>query len=489
MFYSAAPQVLTRTTPVMKPTSYGLPAFSIALMAALLGAAIDVHAAGEAALAPTRPRDGSGPQADLLAVSADALRGNAKYNGALAEYRALKELVPQARGKLLPQLSLFGDYALSDESIDGTYYGVKNIDREDSYKRGAYGATLSQTLINTDQFYGLDQAGLRVQQGGYLLDAAQGELLVNVAESFFALLGAEGNLTLARAKMNDLKQEFDQVSGRASAGLSTKADVKTAEAGYELAVADETQANNAVVGRRARLTAITGEQYGLLKKLPDDVLLEAPQPADEQVWIERTLARNPNVLAKQAALEIARLERDKAQWRRAPKLRLNGRAYALNSDGGIEGARDETDQRISLSLNLPLYSGGQISSEIREAQALYERAQANLQDARAQAVLQTRLAYMNSTDGLRKVLALRRAVEAADAAVDATRGGFEAGTRTYADVLSAVERRYSAHSDYAVARYTFLVDSLRLRQDAGMPLSADLARINRLLVDNTQPAP
>lgn len=471
----------------MKATRYGI----AALLCALLGLPVILSradAAGEAALAPTLPRDGSGPQADLLGVSADALRGNAKYNGALAEYRAIKELIPQARGKLLPQFGLFGDYALQDESIEGTYYGVFNVDREDSFTRSAYGATLSQTLLNTDQFYGLDQAELRVAQAGYLLDVAQGELLINVAESFFALLGAEGNLTLAQAKMNDLQQEFEQVRGRAEAGLSTSADVKTAEAGYELSVAEEAQAHNAVVGRRARLTAITGEQYGLLKKLPDDALLEAPQPQDERVWIERTLARNPSVLAKQAALEIARLESGKSQWRRAPKIRLSGSAYALQSDGGIEGARDEVSQRIALHLSLPLYTGGQINSEIREAQAQLERAEANLQDARAQAVLQTRLAYLNATDGLRKVLALKRAVEAADAAVEATRGGFEAGTRTYAEVLSSVERRYSAHSDYAVARYTFLVDSLRLKQDAGMPLSPDLSRINNMLRLNTATA-
>lgn len=454
------------------------------LAAALLlpGAAL---AAGEAALAPTITQDGSGPVADLLTATSDALRSNARYSASMAEYRALREQIPQARAKWLPHLGLFGDYSYFDESIEGTYYGIVNIDRDDSYTRGSYGASLRQTLIDPDVFIGLDQAELRVAQAGYNLEAAQGELLVGVAEAFFALLAHDGNHALSQAKMNDLQGELNQVKGRAEAGLATRADLKLAEAGFEVAVADEAQASNAVVGRRARLTLLTGEQYGLLKKLPSEMPLDLPQPPDEKIWIERTLQRNPNVLAKQAALEIAKKELSKAKLKRLPRLNAVGQAYALNSGGGIEGERDEINERIGVNLYMPLYSGGAISSEIREAEALVDRAEATLQDARAQAVLQTRLAFLNTTDGLKKIVALKRAVEAANSAVEATRGGFEAGTKTYSDVLSSIEHRYSAQTDYALARYNFVVDSLKLRQDAGMQLTPELQRVNQMLqLDN-----
>lgn len=452
-----------------------------ALLIAVVMLPLSARSAGEAALAPTQPQDGTGPVVDLLKASGDALRSNAKYNGALAEYRALKELVPQARAKLLPQINLFGDYTYFDETIEGNYYGVVDIDRSDAYTRGAYGAVLSQTVFNTDEFYGMDQAELRVAQAAYALEAAQSELLVRVAESYFALLMADGNFKLSQAKMNDLYQQLEQLRGRAAAGLATRADVKVAEAEYELSVADQAQASNAVIGRRARLTTITGEQYGVLKKLPAELALEVPQPASEQVWIERTLKQNPAILARKAALQVAEVELKKSRFKRLPKLEAVGSAYALDSSGGIEGERREVMERIGLRLTMPLYSGGQISSDVREAQALLQRAEANLQDARAQAVLQTRLSFLNTTDGLKRVLALKRAVDAATLAVDATFGGFESGTRTYSEVLSAIEKRYSAQSDYGMARYTFLVDSLKLRQDSGMLLTSDIARINNLL--------
>ena len=472
---------MSHRTPPSRPVSAAGTAARALLAVLALLATGSATAAGEAALAPTLIQDGSGPVADLLSVSSDALRGNARYKSSLAEYRALKEQVPQARGKRLPQLRLFGDYSYFEEAIDGTYFGVTGIDREDSFTRSAYGATLSQSLFNADLFYGLDQAELRVTQAGHLLEAAQGELLVGVAEAFFALLAHQGNYQLSQSKMNDLEQEFRQVSGRAAAGLATRADVKQAQAAFEVATADVAQASNAVTGRRARLTLITGAQYGTLKKLPVDIPLDLPDPPDEKTWIERTLARNPTVLARRAGLEAARLELKKAKMRRLPRLSAEGTAYALDSDGGIEGKRSELLERVGVRMVLPLYSGGQISSEIREAEALLQRAEAQLQEARAQAVLQTRLAFLNNTDGLKKVAALKRAVEASNEAVEATRGGFESGTRTYAEVLSAVEHRHSAQTDYALARYNFVVDSLRLKQEAGMLMTADLARINQML--------
>ena len=86
------------------------------------------------------------------------------------------------------------------------------------------------------------------------------------------------------------------------------------------------------------------------------------------------------------------------------------------------------------------------------------------------------------------LIASTTTAEAADAEI-AVNGGFEAGTRTYADVLSAIEHRYSAQTDYALARYNFLVDSLKLKQDAGMLLTVDLARINDMLEFDSQDVP
>src|SRR5690606_35305660 len=124
-----------------------------------------------------------------------------------------------------------------------------------------------------------------------------------------------------------------------------------------------------------------------------------------------------------------------AQW---PVLDLVADAFRLDSDGGAAGERGENQERIGVVLSLPLYSGGQIEATKRQMLALESQALAELDDVRAQVIRDTRIAFRNSTSGLRRVDALKRALDAAIAAEESTRGGFEAGTLASTDLLTAI---------------------------------------------------
>ncbi len=418
---------------------------------------------------------------DLLAVSNDALQFNPGYAAARAELAAAQETVPQAVGKLLPQVGFQTQYDYVHESVEGDYYGVANIDRSDDFDRWVYGAKLKQALYQPSLFIGRKQAELKVQRAGLTFQAEQDALLMQVVEAYFGVLASEDAVAFAGAEMLAVGQQRDQVRARARAGLATDADTKAATAQYELAVANQTDAGVALDNALARLEALTGRYYGQVKRLPLNLLLIPPQPQQEQVWIDRARQANPTLLAQQIALEVAKLEYDKSRKLRWPTLDLVGQTFALDSGGGITGQRDERSERIGVVLDLPLYSGGQISATKRQSLALQERAEALYDDARARVVRDTRIAYRNSSAGLQRVAALKRALDAAVAAEEATRAGFDAGTRTSADVLSAVERRYAAERDHSASRYQFLTASLRLKQLSGNLLVADLAQINRML--------
>jgi NAD(P)-dependent dehydrogenase (short-subunit alcohol dehydrogenase family) len=73
------------------------------------------------------------------------------------------------------------------------------------------------------------------------------------------------------------------------------------------------------------------------------------------------------------------------------------------------------------------------------------------------------------------------AVIAARASEEATMSGFDAGTRTNADVLRSLEERFDAERTYSDARYLYILDSLRLKLAAGNLVASDLAPFDRLL--------
>lgn len=420
---------------------------------------------------------------DLLTVCNDALNFNPKYAAARATFLAAKQLIPQAKGKLLPQLNAFGLYDHISDTVEGDYYSLADIRFDESFDRFIYGATLEQALFRPDLFIGKNQAELRVRQASYALEAAQDALLIDVVETYFGVLAAQDALAFSRAEIEALREQVQQLDSRVTAGIATDAELKAARARYELARADEMEAENAVLTSTARLEALTGKPYPEIRRLPVNLVLEAPEPRDERAWIRRTEASNPSVLSQRAAAEVSRLEYEKAQKLGWPNLDISGAYYKLDADGGISGGREQTQERIGLRLRVPIYAGGQISATMQQSHELQKGAEALVAEVTAQAVRDTRVAYLNSLSGLQRVAALERAVEAAVSAESAIRAGYGAGTRSNSELLDSVGNRYRAERDHASARYKTLVNSLRLKQLSGQLLTADLAQLNRLLRD------
>ncbi len=417
---------------------------------------------------------------DLLTISNDALQANAGYRAARAEFVAARELVPQAAGKLKPQVGARLQYDWIHEDIDGDYYGFP-IDRDDDFTQLLYGARLTQALYQPGLVLGKAQAERRLQQAGHALRAQQDALLLAVSEAYFGVLAAEDAELFARAEVQALSQQLDQVQSRVDSGLSTDAEFKAAVAQHEIALAAEAEAADAVANTRSYLESLTGQHYQTLRRLPTHVQLVPPQPEDADTWIARAKAENPLVRGQTLAVEIAGMDRQRANRAQWPTLDLVGDAYRFDSGGGATGKRDESQERIGVVMSLPIYVGGQIDATKRQAIAMETRAEAMLDEVIAQVIRDVRIAHRKSSAGLLRVNALKRAVDAATAAEAATRSGYDAGTLTNADMLTAVERRYAAERDHAAVRYGFLLSSLKLKALSGNLLVADLAQINSML--------
>jgi outer membrane protein len=83
--------------------------------------------------------------------------------------------------------------------------------------------------------------------------------------------------------------------------------------------------------------------------------------------------------------------------------------------------------------------------------------------------------------GISRVQALKQAVVSNEKALESTQAGYEVGTRTTVDVLNARRNLFSARRDYARSRYDYILDTLRLKQAAGIVTVEDLQQINTWL--------
>ena len=83
---------------------------------------------------------------------------------------------------------------------------------------------------------------------------------------------------------------------------------------------------------------------------------------------------------------------------------------------------------------------------------------------------------------MQRVKAQALAISAAQSALDATRAGYKAGTKSIVDVLQTQRTLFAAMRDYANARYDYIIDMLKLKQLAGMLGPNDVYELDRWLI-------
>lgn len=421
------------------------------------------------------------PVADLLGLYEQALMRNPGFRGAESGAAAALEGEAVARGRLLPQLSAYGEAQAIDERITGNFFGLTDVDRDERFERYSYGLNLTQAVIRPDLWAGLDQAVLRSEQARLQQGQLRASLLLELAEAYFGALAAKDALRLAQTRVETVREQRDLVVSRSQAGLLTDAEQQFSEAALALARTAEVEARSALLIARSQLHAVSGRADAQVRGLSPSFNVLLPNPAIEEVWVERARLAHPRVLQARLDAEIARLEVRRVQRRRWPSLDLVGQAAELDSGGGLAGERDERELRIGARLAIPLYAGGQISAGVRAAGHLAEQAEAELARAQDEAALEARRAYLQLLGGRLQISALRDAVEAARRGELAARSGFEAGTRTHAELFAATEQRFEAEVRYQAVRYRQLLSSLQLKAAAGTLSAADATGLNRLL--------
>ncbi|MDB5987572.1 MAG: hypothetical protein JWR16_2625 [Nevskia sp.] len=432
---------------------------------------------------------------DLMSVYAKALDANPDYQSAVSAFHVAVEARPQALSKLLPQVAALGNAAEAEQAISGRYFldttavapeGFDSNKRDQFYSVG-YALGLTQAVFHWDLFVSLDEADLKVGSAGLQIYDAQDALRVGVAEAYFGVLAADDLVRFTAAERDAINQLLDQVKNRYASGLLTDLDVKQAQSQADLAAAALIGAENAVQVSRVELEQITGGQrYDVLKTLSPQYQPEPPSPDRLNDWIERARVQNLKLQAQRYSTQVAQKEVARAQSLRYPTLdAYAGRQYSY-ANGGISrgigaGNNHEWDDRVQLNMKLPIYSGGAVSSAIRAAQAGFDKARYDEASVLNQAVKDTQVAFLNSSAEMAQIAAFRQAVQSAQEAEASARTGYDVGTKTLSDVLQAVRGRYKAERDYAQARYTYLVNYLKLKRAAGALNNADLLAVNKWL--------
>ncbi len=417
---------------------------------------------------------------NLLDIYGQAAQGDPQILAAAAAHRAALEARPQSLAAFLPQLSAGANASRNREKIANSTGGFFP-DNTYTYNSHGYALNLTQAVYHHDYYVQLRQADSRIDQADATYGAAEQDLMVRSATLYFNALAARDSQSFAHAERDAIARQLEQAKQRYDVGLIAITDVQEAQARYDLATAQAIAADNQLASQDEAVRELTGVQHDKLLGLGPTIPLIAPVPDDMEQWVKTALAQNLQLSAAQDALKIAEEEISRRRAGHLPSLDLVGSHTYQSFSGGTFGGRDDTQDSVTLQLNVPLFSGGLVSSRTREAVQLKEQSREQLEQIRRATERQSRDAFRGVTTSISTVKALKQAVTSNQTALESAEAGNEVGTRTMVDVLDAQSNLYRAKRDYARARYDYLLNTLRLKQAAGTLSPKDLAAVNAYL--------
>lgn len=410
---------------------------------------------------------------DLLQTYELARTGDPQLAAAESGRLAQKEGAVQARAVLLPQINGSASLTRSHEAGFG-----------DDPTTRSYRANLDQSIFDWSSIANLRAQRALSHAADYDLEDAGDLLVTRTSAAYFNVLVAIETLAAAEAAETALKRQFDYADKRLEVGLAPITDVHEARAQYDSARANTIAQRNALQDAYQALTEITGTQIVNLKGLPEDFRPELPTDQNADAWVATAIEQNPSLKSLEYQVKSAEQSVSSARGGHYPTLGL-GASYG-NSDtwGGtnLGSLQEEGDSRsVSLTLTVPIFSGGATQSRVREAIANRDIRQDQYEQQKRAVVRNTRNSYQTLVAGVSEIEARRLAVVSAKAAYDASQVGLEVGTRTVLDVLINQQNLFNARQAYAIAKYNYLQNRLLLDQSAGSLDINDVQDINRLL--------
>jgi outer membrane protein len=316
--------------------------------------------------------------------------------------------------------------------------------------------------------------------------------MARVAQRYFDVLAAQDYLEAQQVALTSIQRQLDQAESRFQIGLIAITDVEEARAAHDSGAAAVIAAKRSLASGQELLREITGDPFDGLARPIEPFELANPDPVNEDRWVDMALQQNLALVSSRLAADIARENISSARGSHYPSLDLVVSRYKLTTNGvdtftdGIPAGGTTVDQNqrtIGLQLTFPIYAGGMVSSQVRQAVYLHRAAKERVERVARQTEHDARDSYLGVLSEISRVKALRRAVESNAISLRATESGYEAGTRTAVDVLQSRQLWVRAQTDYSRSRYDYMMNVLRLQQAAGTLSQQSLERINGLLKD------
>lgn len=413
-----------------------------------------------------------------------ALKNDAQLKADKAGYEANQELGDIARAGLLPQINAtYSAYDKTDTDLTSRIPAPAFTANSDTKTTG-WNVSLTQPLFDLSAWYVYKQGQKLSEQAEAQFGADQQSLIVRVTTAYFNVLRSVDQLESTIAEQNAFAHQLDQVKQRFDVGLTAITDVHEAQAAYDSALAATLEARGSLSISYEALEVLTGKPEDQIAPLSDKFPVVNPTPADRAEWVNFALKNNYNLKSTRLGADAAQKKANAARAEHLPTVGATLGYSKHDSDGNdFDGEFDRTTEgnTVSIGVNIPIFSGLRTSSTARQAVSLGLQAEELFNSAQRSTIQTARSLHLSVETGVARTSARKQATVSNQSALEATQAGYEVGTRNLVEVLQAQSKLYQARRDYSNALYDYVIDTIKLREVAGLLTPADVQEVDKWL--------
>ncbi|MGC3981617.1 MAG: TolC family outer membrane protein [Steroidobacteraceae bacterium] len=426
--------------------------------------------------------------ANLLDVYDQAAQSDPTIRAAEASRLASREARPQAFASFLPTITANASWAGTTAGQDttanpnGTVNGLSTTTRG-----GTWGISAVESINIPTTLRNLKRTDYTLALADLTYHSAEQNLVVRVAQRYFNVLAARDSLNAAQANLESLNQQLERAEKRFDVGLSAITDVQEARAQRDRANSTVISSKRTLATNQELLREITGSMVNDLAAPGDDMPLISPDPQSEDEWVQKALNGNMDLATARINLDAATYDLGTKKLTRLPSVTIganykNSNAYEDFSPLGADNTNNSwSGTWFSVGVSVPIFSGGSISSTIRQYVYQQRAARERLEQSNRETERSARDAYLGVQSAITQVQANKQALESSRLALEATQAGYDVGTRTTIDVLSSRQSLLTAEQTYYQSRYTYITNLITLKTTTGSLSREDLQQINSWL--------
>ncbi|HKT20884.1 MAG TPA: TolC family outer membrane protein [Stellaceae bacterium] len=397
---------------------------------------------------------------------ASAYTGNPQVLGERATLRAADEGVPQALSGWRPTVTFQGGIgAETSESTPPTITQPAHA----GFQPHTYSLTLTQPIYNGGGTIAKTaQAEDLVQSERAHLISVESSVLFTAAQSYFDVLRDQAVIDLDKNNEQVLGRQLEATNDQFRVGQVTRTDVAQAEARLAQATAQRHVDEGLLEIDSASYTRAVGHP---------PIALEQPKmrpviPGTRDQALALAATKNPSVISAQFAEDAARDNVAQIKAQLLPSVSIVGNVQRLQETQG--NAREITNQSVIAQLNIPLYEGGNIWSQSRQAVENVGKAKGATDDTRRQAVQTATQSWETIQSARSTITSLQSTIRAAQIALEGVQQQQQVGARTVLDVLNAQQELFADQVALVRAQHDLAVAEFNLAQQVGVLTAVDL---------------